>query len=129
MPVAFATNALYVFERNGGGSREEYDRVILPVLRKKMAYLHAEGVSQAVWALANAEIWETRIWDALKKHIVNKDFNYQIVKNDRWSLFFNYHTGSEHFFQKELTPAANSIFFQDHIILLELYNGLVKANS
>ena len=54
MPVAFATNALYVLERNGAGDREQYERVILPILREKSEYLHAEGVAQAVWALANA---------------------------------------------------------------------------
>lgn len=58
MPVAFATNTLYVLERNGGGSRDEYERVLLPILRKKLDWLHAEGVSQAVWALSNAEIWD-----------------------------------------------------------------------
>lgn len=45
LPVAFASNALYVLERNGGGEREYYDRLLLPLLRNKIDYLHAEGVA------------------------------------------------------------------------------------
>jgi len=45
LPVAFATNALYVLEKNGQGNREHYDRVLLPVLKSKIEYLHSEGVS------------------------------------------------------------------------------------
>lgn len=59
LPVAFASNALYILERNGGGNREYYDNILLPILRKKSEYLHAEGVAQTVWALANAEIWDS----------------------------------------------------------------------
>lgn len=33
LPVAFATNALYVLEKNGHGNRDHYERVLLPVLR------------------------------------------------------------------------------------------------
>lgn len=59
LPVAFASNALYVLERNGGGNREYYETVLLPVLRKKLQYLHAEGVAQTAWALSNAQIWDS----------------------------------------------------------------------
>lgn len=59
LPVAFATNALYVLERNGCGNKEEYERVLIPILKNKIDYLHTEGVAQAVWALSNAEIWDT----------------------------------------------------------------------
>ena len=45
LPVAFATNALYVLERNGGNHREDYENTLLPILRKKIDYLHAEGVA------------------------------------------------------------------------------------
>ena len=71
-PVAFASNALYILERNGLGNNEEYERVLLPVLKEKIEYLHSEGVSQTVWALANAEIWDSMIWEGLKKHILSK---------------------------------------------------------
>jgi hypothetical protein len=57
---------LYVLERNGGGDREAYSKVLLPILREKSEYLHAEGVAQAVWALSNAGIYDTDIWNTLK---------------------------------------------------------------
>lgn len=99
LPVAFATNALYVFERNGGASREDYEQVLLPVLRLKGEYLHSEGVAQAVWALANAGIYDRDVWDVLKKAIADKDFGYEYVKNQRWSTEnFVTLTGKEHFF-------------------------------
>jgi hypothetical protein len=69
LPVAFAANALYVLERNGGGVREYYDDVLLPVLREKIDYLHAEGVTNTVWALANAEIYDQEIWTSLQNLI------------------------------------------------------------
>lgn len=55
VPVAFASNTLYALERNGfTGLRDKYEGLLLPVLRAKAEHLHAEGVAQAVWALANA---------------------------------------------------------------------------
>lgn len=36
LPVAFASNALYILEKNGLGNREEYERVLLPILREKI---------------------------------------------------------------------------------------------
>lgn len=54
MPVAFASNALYILERYGLGNKEDYERVLLPILREKAQYLHSEGVAQTVWALTNA---------------------------------------------------------------------------
>jgi hypothetical protein len=74
LPVAFASNALYVLERNGG-VEEEQQQVLLSTLRNKLEYLHAEGVAHTVWALAHAKIWDTEIWEGLKKLIPEKNFN------------------------------------------------------
>lgn len=57
-PIAFATNALYVLERNGGGSHEDYEKLILPILRKKIENIHFEGAAQVAWALSNAGIYD-----------------------------------------------------------------------
>lgn len=70
LPVAFASNTLYVLERNGLGNKADYERVLLPILKKKIEYLHAEGVAQTVWALANAEIHDQQVWEGLKKLIL-----------------------------------------------------------
>ena len=47
LPVAFASNTLYVLERNNLGdiTREAYENLLLPVLRAKVEHLHAEGVA------------------------------------------------------------------------------------
>jgi len=45
LPVGFASNALYILERTGEGNKEDYDKILLPILKKKIEYLHAEGVS------------------------------------------------------------------------------------
>jgi hypothetical protein len=45
LPVALASNAIYILERNNAGSKEHYERVIVPLLKAKAEYLHAEGVA------------------------------------------------------------------------------------
>lgn len=112
LPVAFATNTLYVLERNGLGDKQAYERVLLPTLRKKADYLHAEGVAQAAWALANAQIHDQQIWSSLKNLILTKDFDYTIVKNERFSAsYYQLPDGKEHFLQGELSDFANNLFF------------------
>lgn len=133
LPVAFATNALYILERNSVGQqvRDVYEGLLLPVLKAKSEYLHAEGVAQAVWALANAELVEDKaLWSTLKKLVLSKDFNPVIVKNERWTASqFTTTTGCEHFFESELNDFANQLFFQEHMNLFEVYNGLRRAHG
>jgi hypothetical protein len=133
LPVAFATNTLYVLERNGAGqsARDAYERLLLPTLRNKIEYLHAEGVAQAVWALANAELVEDKqLWSQLSKLVQEKDFTPVFVKNERWSAtLFSTHSGTEHFFEGELSDFADQLFFKDQINLFEAYNGLLKAQA
>lgn len=74
--MAYASNSLYVLERNGAGNREDYEKVLLPLLRKKAEYLHSEGVAQAVWALSNAEIWDAEVWNSLKERAQHVNFNF-----------------------------------------------------
>lgn len=40
-PVAFASNALYILERNNAGLRDSYESALLSTLRRKGEYLHA----------------------------------------------------------------------------------------
>lgn len=131
--MAFATNTLYVLERNGAGqeAREAYETLLLPTIRNKVEYLHAEGVAQAIWALANAELVEDKtLWSQLSKLVQEKDFAPVFVKNERWSAtLFTTHSGSEHFFQSELSDFAEALFFKDQINLFEVYNGLLRAQS
>jgi hypothetical protein len=78
-------------------------KVLLPIIREKAEYLHAEGVSQTVWALSNAGVYDKDLWDILKKAILEKPFDYEYVKNSRWSAaFYIPQKGNEHFMQGEL---------------------------
>ena len=133
LPVAFASNTLYVLERNGAGAetREAYEHLLLPILREKVEYLHAEGVAQAVWALANAELTQdSALWGKLKELVLKKDFAPVFVKNERFSAtLFTTVTNTEHFFESELSDFADNLFFKDQMNLFEVYNGLVKANA
>jgi hypothetical protein len=116
MPVAFASNALYVLERFGRGNKQYYDTVILPILKNKAEYLHAEGLAHAVWGLANAEIYDKELWATLSRQIKEKDFNYKVIKNERWSVQqYAEMVGNEHFFEKEVNPFTNKLFFQGNI--------------
>jgi hypothetical protein len=74
--------------------------------------LHAEGVAQTVWALANAEIYDKELWSHLGRLIKEKNFNYTIVKNRRWSATtFTTMGGTEHFFEREVNQFSNKLFF------------------
>ena len=99
MPVAFATNAMYILARNGmiqSNNRVVAEKLI-PLLHQKKDYLHGEGVAQAVYALEQAENYDQETWALLKEKIEAKDFNYIVVKNDRRGLLnFETHSGTEH---------------------------------
>jgi hypothetical protein len=75
LPVAFATNALYVLERTNSGDKELYEKVLIPILKRKISNLHEEGLAHAVWALSNAGIYNADVWELLKTEIQSKKFN------------------------------------------------------
>ena len=65
-----------------------------------------------MWGLANAGINDAELWGQLSRLIKEKDFNYEVVKNERWSVsLFSTLTGSEHFFEKEVNDFSNRLFF------------------
>jgi hypothetical protein len=73
-----------------------------------------EGISQVVHALEQSENWDDETWSVLKKKIAEKDFDYEVLKASRYSLAqFKTMSGSEHFFQRELSQFANRLFFKD----------------
>ena len=41
-------------ERNQFENREKYYEVLLPLLKKKLEYIHCEGIAHIVWSLSNA---------------------------------------------------------------------------
>lgn len=114
LPVAFASNTLYVLERNNAGSRDSYSKLLIPIIKQKAEYLHAEGLAQTIWALAHAGHFDDKaLWASLAKAAEGKDFNPLYVQNGRWTTAAFYtHGGAEHFFQSELNEFANQLFFQ-----------------
>lgn len=128
LPAAFASNTLYVLERNGLGSREAYERLLIPILKKKIDYLHAEGIAQVVYVLTNNQIWDAELWGKLKILIQEKNWDCKIVKNQRWSAtYFVGMDGNEHFFEKQFNPFVNQLFYEDKLNLFELFNSLIQA--
>lgn len=39
-----------------------------------------------MYALANAQIWDQEAWSGLKKLAAEKNFDYEVVNNSRWSV-------------------------------------------
>ena len=54
-PVIFAAAAMYALERSGRGNEEAYEKVIYPLLEKKVQHLHNEGAVAVVWAFSQME--------------------------------------------------------------------------
>jgi hypothetical protein len=84
LPVAFASNALYVLERNDARSPDVYDSVLIPIITNKIDYLHIEGVGQAVWSLAQAGKFDNHdLWNKLADRVTQKEFGDKLtyVKN------------------------------------------------
>ena len=130
MPVAFATNALYILARNG--MLESNDRVVadklIPLIHEKQEYLHGEGIAQAVYALEQSENYDPETWALLKEKIEDKDFDYIVLKKARMSMNFETLSGTEHIAQGNNDQFTNDLFYSDKLNLYELYNS-VKAVS
>lgn len=132
LPVAFATNLLYILAKNGLSHTEQSQKVIrevcVPLINKKHEWMHCEGVSMAVYGLTEAGIYEEKTWAMLQEKIRDKDMDYRIVKNDYWDpTAFTTMNGDEHVAQKPFDEFGNTLFFEDRINLYELHEGVGKA--
>ena len=70
LPVAFATNSMYVMVRNGQyiqGIREIIEGDLLPRAMEKSEHLHAEGIAQLAYSLAQTEIWDEKAWALIRE--------------------------------------------------------------
>lgn len=103
LPVAFASNALYVLARNGLVQTDESQKLIreqlIPLLLSKQSYLHGEGISMAIYALNEAGIYEEEVWSMLAAKCEEHNFDYQVIKGNRWVPGeFRTMSGKEHYF-------------------------------
>ena len=98
---------MYVLAKNQSADQAIFNKHLLPILKNKSQYLHAEGAAQAAFALQEAGIYDQEAWNIIKDAIANKDFNVMIVKNDRWSLCWKTLTGYEHYYQSSVNDFTN----------------------
>lgn len=99
LPVAFASNALYVLARNNMLVSPLVHDHLIPLINEKKQWMHAEGVAHTVHALSAAKIWDAEIWEILKSKIAEKDFDYEVIKSARFDPTRYYKMdGKEHFF-------------------------------
>jgi len=132
LPVAFATNAMYVLARNrpSASSREIIEKRLLPIVKAKASYLHGEGVAQIAYALSSAQIWDEEAWAIVRDNIESHSYDCVVVKNDRWSLSkYSLMDGSEHLMQSDINRLGQDLFYQDKLNLFEMFNGLKIANK
>ena len=129
LPVAFATNVMYVLAKNNSADSDIIRHHLLPVLKSKAEYLHAEGVCQAVHGLQAAGVYDEDVWAVLKQAIADKNFNIEYVKNDRYSLDWFTLSGTEHYNQADVNAFTNELFFEDKINMYEMYNSLLAADK
>lgn len=111
---------MYILARNGlagPGTEKIFNERLIPLIKEKKDWLHAEGVSQTVFALSEAGSYDPEIWGLLKNLIATKEFECRVVKPLRWQVdVFTTLSGKEHFFQGETTKFANQLFFQDKLL-------------
>ena len=70
------------------------------------------GFEKAGFDLIWANEYDKEIWEGLKTHILSKDFDYTVVKNERWSAtYYTLMSGHEHFFESEVNAFTNKLFF------------------
>jgi len=130
LPVAFATNSMFLFARHGMVDQEVFENRLLPLFKQKAAYLHNEGVAHAAWALSRAEIWDAEAWSIIKEAALERDFALNVVKTKRWNLFeYSAATPTDHILQSGLSEYANQYYYEDRSALYDLHDGLVRAHS
>lgn len=101
--------------------------MLLPILNAKSDYIHAEGICQAVYGLAEAEIHDAETWGKLQAAIKEHHFEYQVVKNFEMNPTYFRKVGKNEMGAELCTELSTTLFFHDGINAVELYSGLVNA--
>ena len=100
-------------------SQQIIKEMLLPILNSKSQYLHAEGICQAVYGLAEAEIHDAETWNTLQAAIQEHDFDYQIVSNVQWnpSQFVRVLIDA-HDHEEEFGEFCDSLFYKSKFYIL-----------
>lgn len=125
-PVAFAANSLYAMEKNGLRNEEMYKQVLIPILKAKATYLHAEGLAGAIWALGQFDSKENELISDLLDLYHTKTFadKIQYVTNAKFNTEEYFSAEGTLSYEFDSTKEFAKMYYQDHIVCLELYEGL-----
>lgn len=129
LPVAFASNAMYVLARNGLASTAEFHQIaheqLLPLLMQKQANLHGEGISMAAYALNEAGIYDAAVWEMLVERAAQHNFDYEVLVGNGKHVGGFKRMG----LQKGHFGLGNILYYQDKLNLFELYNAVSAAST
>lgn len=130
-PVAFAANILYSLEKNGLRNEEVYKKILYPLLKQKAEYLHAEGIAGALWAIGQIGTTDSDLVSKLLDQYKNKKFGDDVVYVNNTAMSIDsYITGKgTHTFELESKADFRKIYFDGHVTLFELYDGLKLLSS
>ena len=130
-PVAFASNILYSLEKNGLRNEEVYQNILFPLLKKKAEFLHAEGIAGALWALGQVGTTDSDLVSKLLDQYQNKKFGEDVVYVNNTAMSIeSYITGKgTHTHEFESKADFRKIYFDGHVGLFELYDGLKLLSS
>ena len=131
LPVSFASNVLYVSEKNGMRKLDLYKNVIFPLLKKKAKYLHAEGLASSIWALGQLEHQDSdlilKLLEIYKDKTFGTDLTY--VSNVHMSTDSFVSGEKQHGFEYDSTAGFRDLYFKDYIVCLELFDGLKSLST
>eukprot|EP00343_Euplotes_focardii_P002476 CAMPEP_0205806778 /NCGR_PEP_ID=MMETSP0205-20121125/10415_1 /ASSEMBLY_ACC=CAM_ASM_000278 /TAXON_ID=36767 /ORGANISM="Euplotes focardii, Strain TN1" /LENGTH=271 /DNA_ID=CAMNT_0053080163 /DNA_START=113 /DNA_END=926 /DNA_ORIENTATION=- len=130
-PVSFAANALYALEKNGLRNEKMYRKVLYPILKNKAEYLHAEGIAGAIWAISQSQSAKGDLVLELLKNYEEKKFGTDIVyvNNTKFSNETFVSAEGTHGIEFDSTAELTKMYLQDHIVCLELFEGLKNLSN
>jgi hypothetical protein len=130
-PVAFAANTLYALEKNGLRNEDMYKNVLIPILKKKASYLHAEGLAGAIWALGQYNSKENELISDLLDLYHTKKFadKIQYVTNAKFNNEEYFSAEGTISYEFDSTKEFSKMYYQEHIVCLELYEGLKNLSG
>jgi hypothetical protein len=125
-PVAFASNTFYAMERNGKRHQGVYEHIIFPILKEKVAHLHSEGIAGTIWALGQLDHVDEDLASVLIAEAQTRkfgpDYEYKQAKHFSTDEFKS--AEGLHFDESNYTSDTRELFFEDHLALCDLKEGL-----
>lgn len=130
-PVSFAANALYALEKNGLRNEKMYESILYPILRNKAQYLHSEGLAGAIWALGQVQSTDADLIVRILDSYNHKKFGTDVVYVNNAALSNESFVSADgsHGMEFDSTKEFSNMYFKDHIVCLELYEGLKNLSS